>query len=148
MKMAWKPERNRSARRARKALLARRVARNVFKDGMEDAFALCNEFLNTKQEDRGAEVWFDEFKHELKPDFFYYAYWKYRELKHQEGLPKKYRGMGELYREICISQDSCADARECRQGACFPGPVHVHVPEAEAQVPEPSAREMRAAERV
>ena len=142
MKMAWKPERNRSARRGRKAMLARRVARSVFRDGMEAAFVLCNEFLNTKEPDRGAGVWFDEFKHELEPDFFHYAYWKYREVRHQEGLPKKYRGMAELYREICLSQDSCAEARESRQGACFPGPVNVPVPE--AQVQEPSARERRA----
>lgn len=117
-------------------------------DKMHDAFALCNEFLNTKDNDPGAEVWFVAFPHTLEQEFFGYAYYKYREIKYKEGLCKKYRGMAELYREICLSHDVCAEARERRQNACFPGPAtETHVND-ETQVREPTAREMRAAGRV
>ena len=144
--MAWKPDRKPSARGARKAMLARRVARHAFKTGMEAAFALCDEFLNTKEKFDDVKNWFDDLKPELAAEFKHYAYHKYREIKYQESMLSKYRGMAELYREICLSQDSCAEAREIRQGACFPGPVNVLFPE--AQVQEPSARELRATERV
>lgn len=140
MKMTWKPDRKPSARGARKAMLARRVARHAFKTGMEAAFALCNELLNTKEKFDGVKNWFEDLKPELAAEFKHYAYHKYREIKYQESMFSKYRGMAELYREICISQDACAEARESRQ-PCFPGPAQVAVSETEVQ--EPSAREMR-----
>jgi hypothetical protein len=146
MKMAWKTDKRRGARRANKAMLARRAARHAFKAGMEDAFALCNEFLNSKEKFDGVKNWFDDLKPELARDFKYYAYYKYREIKYKESMFSKYRDMAELYREICISQDSCAEARESRQGMCFPGakPAAVH----QTQVHEPTARAMRVAGRV
>lgn len=110
MKMAWKPDKTPGARRAQRAVLARREARAVFQTSMEGAFDVCNKYLN------GTEK---KPKEELDSDFLLYAYHKFRELKFKEGMPKKYREMAEVYREICISQDACATARASRQGLRF-----------------------------
>lgn len=138
--MTWKADRTPSARGARKAMLARRVARHAFKAGMEAAFALCNEFVNAKEKFDGTKNWFEDLQPGLAAEFKHYAYHKYREIKYKERMFSKYQGMAELYREICISQDACTEARERRQ--CLPVPARDPTPEAEVQ--EPSTREMRA----
>lgn len=152
MKMAWKADKSPSARRAKKAMLARRAARHEFRARMDDAFEICDEFLNSKHF-KGKQVFFAKpeeepwfFEHELHSDFVMFGYYAYRQFKFNECPPKKYRDMAELYREICISQDSCAEARENRQGSCFPGMGRVVVNETEETAP--SARAMRAAGRV
>jgi hypothetical protein len=110
MKMAWKSDKSPGARRAKRAMLARREARAAFQTSMEDAFDVCSGYLN------GTEK---KPKEELDSDFLLYAYYKFRELRHKEKMPKKYSDMADLYREICLSQDSCAEARESRQGLRF-----------------------------
>jgi hypothetical protein len=131
-------------------MLARRAARHEFKARIDDAFGICNDFLNGKHfngkqaffANPEKEPWF--FEHELHSDFVMFGYYAYRQFKFNECPPKKYRDMAELYREICISQDSCAEARESRQGMCSGSEASVN----EAQAQEPTARAMRAAGRV
>lgn len=117
MKTPWKSDKSPAARAAKRAMLARRNARHVFKARMEDAVDLCGKLMKTKMKDTGADQWFDEIEHNLEPDFFYYAYYLYRNLKYNETFPKKYnKGMGRLYMEIWKSQKTCATAREKRRG--------------------------------
>ena len=116
MKMPWKSDKSPAARAAKRAMLARRNARHVFYARMRDAFTLSNKFQETKMEDTGAERWFDEFEHNLEPDFFHFAYYTYRFFKYQEGIPKKYSTMWKIYNEIRNTQMNCASAREKRRG--------------------------------
>ena len=144
---AWKADKSAGSRRAQKAKLARCLARHAFKAGMQGADALCNEFLNTKEKFENVKNWFDD-KRGLEPDFFYYAYYKYREIKYKESMFTKYRGMAELYREICISQEACAEARERRQSCSFPGAARAKAEAQPAQPAQPTARALRAEGRV
>ena len=152
MKMAWKADKSPSARRAKKVMLARRAARHEFRARMDDAYEICDEFLNSKHF-KGKQVFFAKpeeepwfFEHELHSDFVMFGYYFYRNIRFGERLPKKYKDMGDVYREIRFSQASCAEARENRQGMCFPGMGRVVVNETEEMAP--SARAMRAAGRV
>ena len=117
--MAWKSDKSPGARRAKRAMLARREARTAFKRSMEVAFELCNGYLNAKGNKHTEKMLVKDFKDKLTSDFSLYAYHSFRELRHKEKMPKKYSDMADLYREICLSQDSCAEARESLQGLRF-----------------------------